>query len=219
MRIVAGSYRPHDLVEGEFLECSKGGTFRRASREAMGVLASKGLIEPCRGTAAQINPRHKWHLLDPELLDWIFLSEPDDGLLAGLFELRRIIEPRAAALAALRRSPQQMQEMAKALDEMARHTLSVEAGRAADEAFHAALLAAAGNSFLSALSCGVAAAVSSSTRFKDRQAPLRDPLADHALVFDAIAVQNPQAAHQAMADLIDQALLDTLHAKAPRSLS
>ena len=74
------------------------------------------------------------------MLSWIFEFEPDDGLLANLFELRKIVEPEAAALAAARRTDEHLETMARALEGMAKHSLAVEAGRLADQEFHSALL-------------------------------------------------------------------------------
>ena len=93
---------------------------------------------------------------------------------------------------------------------MAEHTLATEAGRLGDQNFHAALLEASGNPFLSSLTSGVNAAITWTTLFKQRKRPLqRDPMPDHRRVYDAIAAADPQAAHRAMADLVDMALFDT----------
>jgi DNA-binding FadR family transcriptional regulator len=100
--------------------------------------------------------------------------------------------------------------MADALAGMAEHSLPSEAGRTADQDFHAALLDASGNPFLATLTSSVAAAVAWTTIFKQRGGPLaRDPLPDHQRVFDAVAAGDPAAAHRAMAELVDMALLDT----------
>jgi len=67
----------------------------------------------------------------------------------------------------------------KALDGTARHTLAVELGRAADQEFHRALLAASGNAFLISLTSGIGAAVAWTTAFKHRTMALdRDAVPD-----------------------------------------
>jgi DNA-binding FadR family transcriptional regulator len=100
--------------------------------------------------------------------------------------------------------------MHEALEAMAEHTLASEEGRIADQNFHSVLLEATGNPFLVSLTSSVAAAVAWTTIFKQRRQPLqRDPIPDHRRVYEAIAAADPQAAHQAMADLLDMALLDT----------
>ena len=181
------------------------------------MLAAKGLVESRPKTGTRVSERAAWHLLDPDVLSWIFEFEPEDDLLASLFELRKIVEPEAAALAATRRTPEQVAIMAEALEGMAEHTLATEAGRLADQNFHAALLNASGNPFLVTLTSGVGAAVAWTTVFKQRKGPLsRDPVPDHRLVYDAVAAGDPVAAHKAMSDLVDMAFLDTTRSRPPR---
>ena len=183
---------------------------RTAYREAVRILAAKGLVQSRPKIGTRVSAKNEWHLLDPDVLAWIFGSEPDEALLDGLFELRKIVEPEAAALAAVRRSEAHVVQMGEALEAMALHTLATEQGRRADQLFHAALLDASGNAFLSSLTSGVGAAVAWTTIFKQRVQPLRrDPIPDHRKVFDAVKAKDRTAAHAAMAHLVDLALLDT----------
>ena len=98
-----------------------------------------------------------WNLLDPDVLAWLFSGVPSPEVLHGLFELRTIVEPAAAALAASRRTQAHLVEMRRALDAMTLHTLNKPEGREADKAFHAALLAATANPFVISLTNGVTA--------------------------------------------------------------
>lgn len=208
--IVSGSYSPGDVLNNEVAESERLNVSRTAYREALRILAAKGLVESRPKTGTRVSARAKWHLLDPDVLSWIFEFEPDDALLASLFELRKIFEPEAAALAAARRNDDQLARMAAALEGMALHTLAVEEGRLADQDFHAALLEASGNPFLASLTSSVSAAVSWTTIFKLRHSPLRrDPVPDHQRVYDGIAAGDQEAARRAMADLVDMAFLDT----------
>src|ERR1051326_6479027 len=43
---------------------------RTATREAIKVLAAKGLVEVRRKVGIRVKPRSEWHLLDPDLLLW-----------------------------------------------------------------------------------------------------------------------------------------------------
>lgn len=216
IRIVSGRYRPGDTLSGEVAAADELNVSRTAYREAVRILSAKGLVESRPKTGTRISEQSKWHLLDPDILSWIFEHEPDDALVASLFELRKIVEPQAALFAAERRSDAQIERMARALDGMAEHTLTTEAGRMADQDFHATLLEAAANPFLTTLTSGVGAAVSWTTLFKQRHNPLpRDPLPDHRAVFDAVAAGDAEGAHQAMADLVDMAFADTKEARKP----
>jgi DNA-binding FadR family transcriptional regulator len=218
IHIVSGRYKPGEVLNNEVAASDRLHVSRTAYREALRILAAKGLVESRPRAGTRVSDREKWHLLDPDVLSWIFEFEPDEALLASLFELRKIIEPEAAALAATRRTQAHLDSMAEALDDMAEHTLAVEEGRIADQNFHAALLEAADNPFLTTLTASVAAAVTWTTIFKQRNSPLRrDPIPDHRRVYDAIAAGDTGAAHRAMADLIDMALLDTTRSHKSKS--
>jgi len=210
VRIVSGRIAPGRVLDGEIEASERLRVSRTAYREAVRILAAKGLIEsrPKIGTRVS-EPRH-WHLLDPDVISWIFTGTPDERLLSGLFELRTVVEPAAAALAARRRTPEQLQTMRQALDTMAATSLAVDEGQQADCIFHTALLEASGNPFLASLMSGIAAAVTWTTIFKQRKRPLpRDPMPDHERVFAAVASRDTAAARASMAKLVRLALLDT----------
>lgn len=217
IRIVSGELAPNEILEGEIAASDQLKVSRTAYREAIRILAAKGLVESRPKTGTRVSAQKKWHLLDPDVLSWIFQNEPEERLLANLFELRRIIEPEAAALAARRRSVGHLTEMAGALAEMQRHSLAVAEGRIADQRFHSTLLDASANPFLISLTRGVEAAVTWSTEFKQRKSPLRrDPLPDHLKVFEAVAAQDGKGAYRAMVELIDWAFIDTTSADGVR---
>lgn len=212
--IVGGRYRPGQLLAREVIASKRLKVSRTAYREAMRILTAKGLVESSPKIGTRISPRGRWQLLDPDVLQWLFETEPDEQLIQGLFELRMIVEPAAASLAAARRSGANLQEMRSGLDAMARYGLAVEKGRNGDCHFHNALLAATSNEMLASLSSGIAAAVHWTTVYKQRATPLpRDPLPDHIRVFDAINAGNPDAARIAMGDLIRAALEDTRYSR------
>lgn len=217
VKIISGVYKPGDLLDGEIAASEHLHVSRTVYREAVRILAAKGLVVSRPKVGTRVSPQSTWHLLDPDVLSWVFEFEPDEDFLNGLFELRRMIEPSAAALAAQRRTEADLEEMRRALEDMAKDTLATEAGRDADLAFHSAILRATGNMFLVSLISGVGAAMSWTTIFKQRENPLpRDPIPDHQRVYDAIAAANPNAAYAAMSNLVDLALVDTMNARPPR---
>ncbi|MEO5773594.1 MAG: FadR/GntR family transcriptional regulator [Sphingomicrobium sp.] len=208
--IVSGEYLPGAILDNEVTASEELKVSRTAYREAVRILSAKGLVEARPKIGTRVSPRKNWHLLDPDVLYWMFQREPDEQLLASLFELRRIIEPEGAALAAERRSDEHLRIMERALQDMRTHTLATEAGRAADQLFHSTMLDATGNAFLASLTSGVEAAVSWTTEFKQRKAPLqRDALPDHIKVFEAVSAADAVAARAAMVELVDQAFVDT----------
>jgi len=183
---------------------------RTAYGEAVRILAAKGLVESRPKVGTKVSTRDQWHLLDPDVLAWAFDGEPDLELLNSLFELRDIIESEGAALAAARRTEAQLKIMRQALERMARFTIATEAGRLADQEFHATLLKATGNPYIISMTMGVNAAVNTTNMFKQRERPLdRDPVPDHMHVLDAIAAKDPIKARRRMSELIRLARADT----------
>jgi DNA-binding FadR family transcriptional regulator len=216
-QIVTGQLKPGTVLDNEVEASDQLKVSRTAYREAVRILAAKGLVEARPKVGTRVSALHRWHLLDPDVLGWIFSGEPDAQLIEGLFELRRIVEPAAAGLAATRRTTADLKVMERALESMSKYSLANDAGRAGDQEFHAALLSASANPFLESLTSSISAAVARTTLFKQRHQPLvRDPIPDHISVFEAVRDRKPKRAEQAMARLIDLALRDTTQAREVR---
>ena len=208
--ILAGRYAPGETLPGEVEFAHTLGVSRSAYREAVRILIAKGLVESRTRTGTRVSARDRWNLLDPDVLAWSFVQEPSEAFVRDLFELRMIVEPAAAELAAERRDKDDLARMGEALDEMRQYGLGRPEGQAADQRFHAAILAAARNAPLITLSSSIAAAVSWTTIFKHRKRGLpRDPLPDHERLYEAIAAGEPTAARTRMAELVRLALQDT----------
>ncbi|MDQ0251915.1 DNA-binding FadR family transcriptional regulator [Sphingomonas kyeonggiensis] len=208
--IVSGEYAPGDKLEAEVAFSEALNVSRSAYREAVQVLAAKGLVESRTKAGTRVLPRSRWNLLDPDVLAWAFTGEPDIEFIRNLFELRAIVEPAAARLAAERRTKDDLKIMKAALAEMRQKTLATDAGRSADRDFHNAILHATGNDALIVLSASIGAAVAWTTQFKQRSRTLpRNPIPDHVRVYDAIVAGDGDAASEAMRLLVDLALDDT----------
>jgi DNA-binding FadR family transcriptional regulator len=208
--ILAGKYPPGSTLSGEIEFAETLNVSRAAYREAVRVLIAKGLLESRTKSGTRVLPRERWMLLDPEVLGWAFAEEPNIEFVQNLFELRAIVEPAAAALAAARRTVAHLKTMKLALAEMTRHTLAAEAGRTADRDFHDAILRATANDALIVLSSSIGAAVKSTTMFKQRSSKLpRNPVADHRRVYEAIAASDVEGSRAAMQRLVALALEDT----------
>jgi len=204
-RHVSGSILPTEVEAAEKL-----GVSRTAYREAIRFLSAKGLVESKPKVGTRVTDRNDWHVLDPDVLRWVFQTEPSEQFIQEIFELRGILEPQAAALAAKRRSVEQLSRMGHALEEMGRAGLGSESGRAADQAFHEEILKATGNATLIALTTTIGAAVHWTTVFKQRSSNLpRDPMPEHRNVYAAIADGDPDRALSAANELLQLALQDT----------
>ena len=124
------------------------GVGRGVVREAIKTLSGKGLIsvQPRHGT--RVLPRRDWSLLDRDVLSWLIgHDKPDLELLLAVQEVRSIIEPAAAALAATRATKKDRQRINAALEAMETSDNQASA-TAADKAFHLAILDATHNPVL-----------------------------------------------------------------------
>ena len=208
--IVTGRNEPGSILPGEVDLAERLGVSRSVIRESLRMLAAKGLVESKPKAGTKVRERHAWNMLDPELLGWMFEGAPPVTFVNSLFELRMIVEPAAAKLAAVKRTSRHLGRMGHALEEMALHGLSAEVGQAADQSFHAVILEATDNELLVSLSASIAAAVRWTTFFKYRgNKHSRDPLPEHRALFDAIANADADAAREATVVLIKQAKRDT----------
>jgi len=207
--IVGGKLQPGDPLPGEERFSTDNRISRSAYREAVKMLAAKGLVHSRTKSGTRVNERASWNMLDLDVLAWTFEAGPSADFLRGIFELRRMVEPQAAALAAARRSVAELAAMGHALQEMQRWGLLNADGRAADERFHALILRATRNEPLIALSNSIAAAVKWTSKFArvDRQQQ-RDPMPDHFAVYEAVAEADGDRAQRCMAELIANASRD-----------
>lgn len=207
--ILSGEHAPGEGFGGEIEQSEALGVSRTAYREAMRILTAKGLLESRPKAGTHVTPRRQWNLLDPDVLEWMFSGTPDEHFIRDLFELRGVIEPVAAALAATRHNEADLARMDAGLAGMRAHGLATTEGQAADQEFHTALLDATRNEAFASLATSVAAAVRWTTRFKQlkRKQP-RDPLPEHIALRDAIAARSPKRAEAAMRELLRLALAD-----------
>ncbi|KQM21268.1 GntR family transcriptional regulator [Sphingomonas sp. Leaf24] len=208
--IVTGRHEPGSYLPGEIDLAESFNVSRSVIRESLRMLAAKGLVESRPKAGTRVRERQEWNLLDPELLGWMFEGEPPSlAFVRSLFQLRMIVEPAAAELAAVSRTARQLTRMGHALEEMARLGLDSEAGQAADQSFHAIILEATGNELLVSLSGSIAAAVRWTTLFKYRAGTPRDPVMEHQALFDMIARSDGAGARAATEFLVDLARQDT----------
>ena len=211
--ILRGTYAPGEVLPNEIDSSSSLDISRSAYREAIRILAAKGMVESRPKTGTRVTERVRWNLLDPEVLGWMFETEPSPTFIKALFELRLITEPAAAELAARRRTDEDVETMRAALAIMKAETLATEAGRRADVAFHHTLIKATKNEALVSLSSSIEAAVSWTTRYKmAHKVALHDSIPNHERVFEAIAKGDAGAARWCMESLIRMAHEDTLRA-------
>ncbi|MPY89983.1 MAG: FCD domain-containing protein [Luteitalea sp.] len=181
---------------------------RTALREAIKVLAAKGLVETRPKTGTRVRTREAWNLLDPDVLAWRQAGAPPRPFLRSLTEVRNIIEPAAAALAAKRARAADIAAIERAYRDMeaampTEAVADVTPFVEADTRFHAAILQAGGNDILEQMSRVVYAALRVSLEATSRiPGSARASLPRHRAVLDAIRARKPRRAAEAMQRLV-----------------
>ena len=183
-----------------------------ALREAIKVLAAKGLVGSRQKKGTFVRPRTDWNLLDPDVVRWQIAAGAGDVFFQDLAEFRDVLEPAAASLAARRRTDADIAELRAALTDIAdsAHGPAEEAVRS-DLRWHRALLAATHNELFTRTDVFFAAGLSERDRLV-HGGDHEDPVPSHGAVTDAVAAGDASAAESAMRSLLDQAREDLLRA-------
>lgn len=201
-RIVSGIYPAEALLPNEEQLCQELDVSRTALREAVKVLAAKGLLESRPRIGTRVRNRELWNLLDPDILAWRCATGADAEFLRHLTELREIIEPAAASLAAASRSPEQLVAIRAAL-KMMETSSSIGEWVEADLAFHTAILKATNNPLLMPLAAIIGSALESLLDITARNAgDFKNALPEHQKVFSAIEEGDSQDALHRMAGML-----------------
>jgi DNA-binding FadR family transcriptional regulator len=163
-------------------------------REAIRQLAGRGVLQSRQGAGVFVTA-----LDAPE--DWDAVLRR--ASIVSVIEARIAIESEAAALAAERRTPQELRVLRRALDARSRLDRGLEAHVDADTAFHRAIVAAAHNDILAELFDGFVPRLRQSMVEMLRLRPLADEGADHdahRALLDAIADRDAVAASRLSRD-------------------
>ena len=118
LRIVRGDYPPGTILPNEAEWSANFGVSRSVVREAIKMLMAKNLLSSRQKIGSWVAPKEYWNLLDRDVLSWYAASPGNRSFLKTVQEFRRIIEPEAAALAAQRRSDEDMEAITLACREM-----------------------------------------------------------------------------------------------------
>lgn len=215
-RIVRGEFKAGEILDLQRLELEM--RFgRTALREAVKVLASKGLIDALQGTGTFVTDRSHWNLLDPDLLRWHYETQPKQQFLDSLAEFRLSLEPAAAGLAALRCTPERLEDLRQALADMEANLGDAVAYTEADFVFHSTILEAANNEFFSQLEPIIEAALF--TRIRSVRSTNRrraEALASHRLLLEAIEAGDQAEAIDAAHSLLAVARRQEPHPSDPQ---
>lgn len=201
-RIVGGDLQPGEVLPREDTLAEQMDVSRSVLREAVKVLAAKGLVESRPKVGTRIRDSRFWHQLDGQVLAWRCASMPTDDFVQKLVEMREVIEPAAAALAARRCEVPQLEKLDAAYASMAAAT-NLNAWTTADIAFHEAVLDATNNELMVSLFSVVETSLETFFSLSARAAKdFKYSLPHHQRVLESIRRRQPLAARRAMLALI-----------------
>ena len=203
------------IVQGQFDDrfpseadlCERYQISRTATREAVKMLAAKGLIISRPRTGIMVQSREQWNLFDPDVLDWLLKGTPSLEMLRDFMQLRLAIEPQAAALAARNAGKEELKQLQSALKRMADAELGLEDSLTADIDFHLTILKASGNPFFMQLRSFIETALRVSIRFTNYSKGVESAsVADHEQIYQAIAAGDAERASRLSLQLETEAL-------------
>lgn len=198
----AGSQLPNEADLAARLAVSRGGV-----REAIKALAAKGLVEPRPRLGTRVLSRPEWNLMDRDVIEW-HGHTADNSFLNDLMELRLMVEPGAARLAAERADEQQIALLDAAYAGMAAHADYLpddeDSFVEADLAFHLTVLRASGNQLIEQLGrlleTGLHHALEATSHLPGG---VKATLPLHKAMLNAIRTGKPAAAERAARRLLD----------------
>lgn len=210
-RIMGGDLEPGVTLPNAALLARELKLSRPSLREAIKILAAKGLLSaaPRRGTI--VRPRSDWNRLDHDVLSWEAEVAPTPRFIRDLFELRRMVEPEAAALAAVRATEAGQAEMLAAVEAMAVFEVKSEESIGADLAFHRAILTHSGNDFLATFAPAIEASLRIAILTQRKLGPLSAQfLPAHRAIYQAIRLHDPELARRESFAHLTQAEADAV---------
>jgi GntR family transcriptional regulator, galactonate operon transcriptional repressor len=148
-RITNDLYRPDQVMPTEPELAQSLGVSRATIRDAIKVLSGKGLVRTARRYGTRVRPVEEWNLLDADVVSWHEHSHPRlVSMFAETTELRIILEPAAAELAAERASKAQIDVIINAARLLEAPGRDIPSMFVADCEFHATILDATGNGMM-----------------------------------------------------------------------
>jgi DNA-binding FadR family transcriptional regulator len=202
--IIAGRYPEGSRLPGDAELTTQFGVSRPVLRESVKTLVAKGLLTTKARVGTVVRERGAWNMFDADVLAWHLDVGIDRRFLSDLAEIRLAIEPRAAALAATRRSDADIAELRRAFDIMQRAPSDSDAFTDGDLALHIAVANASGNPFMRSVDAVISAALRASFLLSAPTDPddRETVLSWHQRIVDAIAAGDPKAANEAMTAVI-----------------
>lgn len=205
--IVQGKYTTEQGLPSEAELCEQFNISRTATREAVKMLAAKGLLISRPRQGISIQHRDQWNMFDTDVLGWILHCTPSLSMLRDFSQLRMAIEPEAAALAAKNAEPGDIEAIERALERMKNAEQGLDDVLEADIDFHSSILYASKNPFIVQLRSFIETALRVSIRFTNRlKGVAAADYEEHRKIYLGIIDRDADAAHAASRRLQVEAL-------------
>jgi DNA-binding FadR family transcriptional regulator len=183
--------------------CRHLGVGRNVLREAIKVLAAKGLVEVRPKVGVRVKPREEWNVVDPDLLSWQCEAGVDGQFIQKLLEMRLIVEPPAADLAAQRATKEEIAKIEDYYSQIQNNIENKPARFEADAKFHEAIFLACHNEFLMQMNLTIGSALRATQQISSRLAGImEESLLLHKEVAEAIRNHDGGAARNAMERIV-----------------
>lgn len=199
--IEGGAYGAGERLPSERELCVQFGVSRTALREAQRELERTGYVEVRHGSGSFV--RSRLHAQRRALADWL---GNHDNPIANLLEMRSLLEPGVAELAARRADAAGVAALQACVDAMTEPGAGIDDAIAADERFHGVLAELTGNPLVAQL-IGYTLTAMGGERNVTLSTPegVRAAALGHQRVVDAIRAADPAAAARAMQLHLDDA--------------
>jgi len=205
MDIVGGRLKVSVSIPAESALRARFGVSRTVLREAIKTLAAKGLVESRTRVGTRVLPTACWNMFDADVLSWRLALGYDAAIRDDIEEIRLALEPRAAALAAQRRTRFDLMELRTWISRMRRPGHTPRSYAEADLGFHLAVGDASDNALMRSIAAIIEVALLTSKMASsdaDDPALLDQCVPAHEAILNAIAAQDSEAAAIAMQGVI-----------------
>lgn len=190
--ILGGELRPGDRLPPEKELSEHLGLSRSSLREAIKALEVLRVLNVKRGDGTFVTSLEPRLLL--EAMTFVVDLHDNDSILE-MFAVRRILEPAAAAIAAAHLDATGIAELRAELGSVTQHS-DVETLVAHDTRFHATIVEAAGNSYLSTLIASLSSQTARARIWRGvtQQNSAARTLAEHSAIVDALELKDARLA-------------------------
>ena len=191
--ITSGEFEPGEQLPGENELSVRFGVSRSTLREAIRSLSAAGVLTVQRGKGTFVSENFRSGA--PDMAE-LHLKK---ARVTDLFEARLIFEPDTAALACLRASDEEVEEIIHLGKEVERTILSGADRTEIDQRFHRAIVSAARNEFLEQLVPIINSSVAETIALhSEAETIASDTLRDHAMLMGFFRERNAAGVKHAM---------------------